>query len=1132
MYINETEQEKRKLIISSINNSMFVEAGAGAGKSTLIVSRIINQLRNGIKPGEIVAITFTNAATHELKDRIVKAALREMKNPSLTEKQRETMNSALDELDQMQISTIHSFCNRILKEKSLDAQLSVDSQLIDENELKKQRDESFVLWAEGLKKSDWDILLKTGDYRKSVLEKLKNLANQLLDIPGDMDVKISLPLVDETKFLSESQRIITAFSIEFINALNNVYSASMTAITDIPEDWLLKAGKDFKANFVAGDFGACMKGLISSKADKMIKTPKIDYFDKFSPEPGTFVDGEKLTKTAIKEKSKDLQSIAKSKMISFVENCAKIYFDINNPANNMNLVLGGYENYLYEPYVSYAKRAAEFISNRLGADVLTNNLLIQKTYELLKSSQEARTYFAGKFKCIYVDEFQDTDHVQEAFIRLLAQDCKTGKLRPGALFVVGDPKQSIYRFRGAEPEVYFQTKEYFMGIDDAYVIELQDNYRSNQFVIDWVNNQFASKNITSGFPYVPMNVSKVIDEKILDDKTIYGIYCNKAPYAVVDGGTIDEDVLELVKLITNSVKGGYQIIDYDVQNNAYKRPVSYKDFLILCMNMKDMDKYADIFRTYDIPFVMDSKVKMKEEWYLQVFVRVFNYLSDPYDKHHAEAAREGLKSLGMTYEVADGILEELRISTKDIETKMTAIGTLRFLEKNYQLFLKLETIIPDTEILQIQTRITQMVEWVLQSSGGSTRALMDAISMYLDREIEHELVLEDDVDAVRFMNLHKAKGLEGNIVIWTNRQENAGFKSGKYRKNGEFYPSVEVEINGFKSCVWNGANRDENLIKEAKEDYLSEKIRLEYVAATRAKQAFIIMDRYNAKETLFGEEYIFGNRSVQEIIMSSQVDIGARQPVTKEYGEVDAMPFANADLAKPIYLSETPSRLEDESAGKVEGTATASEGYGKLRRPVGAVFGTAMHRTFELLVNRITYSKEFLDAYLQKEAIQVIEACAIQAINESISLISKKELSDYKSYLCKMAMAFGKWWYREKMSDSIEEMYTELPFSYFAASDDNEDKVWWHGIADLVLKRKDGTVLIIDYKSDSDAAYPDEQSFCERLKGKYSPQIAMYKEAVAKSLGVREDVIFGMLISFSQKDVAKGEEIRVRTTAV
>ena len=1206
MYITKTEQEKRDLIVSDIYNSMFVEAGAGAGKSTLIVKRIVNQLKNGMKPGEIVAITFTNAATRELKNRIVKATLQEMKNPVLTDEEKKTMKTALDELDQMQISTIHSFCNRMLKEKCLDVQLSVDVQLMDENELMHQKEEGFILWAEGLKKSDWDILLQPEKTRRSALEKLKLLTSQLLNIPNDMEVKTSPSNMDAKKYQTELQRVITAFHSELITAWNNVFSTeneAITAITDLSDEWLYAAGQKFKDHYSKNDYEECMKDLKELKEFKLTKIPNKAYYYKFFPEPGEIIDGKKVTKKEIDtragEKKKEYDE--KNKQLS---NSTNIHF--LKCIGEINSIKEEFTYYQYVRYVPYAIEARDFILNRLGTEMLTNNLLIEKTYELLKSSKEARTYFASKFKCIYVDEYQDTDHIQDAFIRLLSEDCETGDLRPGALFVVGDPKQSIYRFRGAEPEVYFQTKDYFAGLNDAYVIELQNNYRSNQFIIEWVNEQFKNKNITAGIPYVSMNVSKVLDKSILDEKTIYGIYMNKSPYDILENSSVGDEPEEIVKLIVNLVDGDYQIIDYDEQNNPVKRKITYKDFLILCRDTIGMDRYADVFRANQIPFVMDSKVQIKEEWCLQVFARVFIYLSDPFDRHHSEAAREGLVSLGLSYEEADFMLKKLlaatginsyidnsivKLETEDVLTKtpaeetagmpaedivetsaeetteiemsvksdeeesskaetedestitseiiedmvmklsephkMSAIGILRFLEQNFQIFLKLKTTITDTEVLQIQTRITQMVEYVL-NTAGSSGALMDAISTYLDGKIEHELILEDDVNAIRFMNLHKAKGLEGNIVVWMNRRESAVLKNDPYRKNGEFYPSMSFQKPKFR---WSGVYNDNKLTEALQGDFQAEKIRLEYVAATRAKQAFIIMDKYN-EEVLFGKDYDFKDRSVQNIIESCELKGKVKTPVTREYGKLGTKSFAELDLAKPMYLSETPSRLEDESAGKVSGSAAPSELCGGLRRPVGAIFGIVMHRTFELLVNRITYTKEFLDAYLQREAKQIVEACAVQAINENISTIPETELKDYKLYLGKMAMAFGKWWYAEKMSDTIEEVYTELPFSYFDTDEAYGEKIWWHGIADLVLKRKDGTVLIIDYKSDSDAAYPDEQSFCERLKGKYSPQITMYKEAVSKSLGVNKDIIFGMLISFTQKEVPAGEEIRVRTTMV
>ena len=118
MIINKSEQEKRTDIVERVESNIFVEAGAGAGKTTLIVQRITNQIRQGVlRPEELVVITFTNKAAGELFERIQSSFETEEKNPKNTVEQRERFTYAIEHLEQMHISTIHSFCFSMLKEE-------------------------------------------------------------------------------------------------------------------------------------------------------------------------------------------------------------------------------------------------------------------------------------------------------------------------------------------------------------------------------------------------------------------------------------------------------------------------------------------------------------------------------------------------------------------------------------------------------------------------------------------------------------------------------------------------------------------------------------------------------------------------------------------------------------------------------------------------------------------------------------------------------------------------------------------------------------------------------------------------------------------------------------------------------
>ena len=170
---NLNSKEIRELIQNDIESSIFIDAGAGAGKTTSIVGRVLNQIKNGIEPKRIVIITFTNKATEEIlsriNDRVYKAA-REEKNL----KAKELLTNAFNNLGSMTISTIHSFCYTLLSERSLNINLPIGVELMEDDELFEQQDKLFNKWMKSLKKEDYDILAKDGIIEYSLVSKMKD----------------------------------------------------------------------------------------------------------------------------------------------------------------------------------------------------------------------------------------------------------------------------------------------------------------------------------------------------------------------------------------------------------------------------------------------------------------------------------------------------------------------------------------------------------------------------------------------------------------------------------------------------------------------------------------------------------------------------------------------------------------------------------------------------------------------------------------------------------------------------------------------------------------------------------------------------------------------------------------------
>ena len=129
----------------------------------------------------------------------------------------------------------------------------------------------------------------------------------------------------------------------------------------------------------------------------------------------------------------------------------------------------------------------------------------------------------------------------------------------------------------------------------------------------------------------------------------------------------------------------------------------------------------------------------------------------------------------------------------------------------------------------------------MSSAHESRSSVLSSLQKFSEGKIERELIMEEDQDVVRFMNLHKAKGLEGRIVIWTNRTENRSFKNGEYLSGRDFYPALVDKNDHNSTSVWWAYNGDKGVEDRAQNDDSCERIRLEYVAATRAIEALIFM---------------------------------------------------------------------------------------------------------------------------------------------------------------------------------------------------------------------------------------------------------------------------------------------------
>ena len=1075
MFMN--EDAKRKDIIERLEDNVFVEAGAGAGKTTLIVSRIINQLKAGILPGAIVVITFTNAAAEELRSRITKKVRETCKEPGLSKLEYANLKNAVLYLDLMNISTIHSFCFKLLQERIFDAKLPMEVTLMEEEESRAQSERFFRDWSSKLSSQEWQELEAVGDGRYMSLERIKGLFMSICELPEETIVTFDASAVTFTGD-AQAQALAMEFADLLCDKLGQALGKTGLTMDTISEDNLSKTGKDIK---------------------KLFMQPEIDYLQVLHEANAPSPNKSKFLKVTKKK-------LAPGADVAVLDGECRKWAEETHGAAILNL-LEQKKKSKYTLYLTYALRARdEYRANRSLSKV-SNDDLLQKTRTLVCESKTAREYFASKIQCIYVDEFQDTDHIQEEFIWKLASKAEDDtQLRPGALFVVGDPKQSIYRFRGAEPQVYFSTKAKMESLPNAKVYCLDYNFRSNEKIISWVNKEFAKKDICSG-GYREMVHKKQLPASI-PGNLLAGIYYYHGINQVT---SMAEDIIALAALIKNLVDKDYFICDYDDQHQPYMRRIEYSDFLVLCYSKKEMSGYLDCLNQCGIPVHITGEIPLAGNGALNSYARLFDYLTHPSDYLKRAGARECLQKNGYNQE------EILSCLAQEVK-EMNASGVANYLLQHPELLLPVDNTITEAQILSVQTKLQQMVEYVLGAQSNQEENPAQSFWKYSEKMVERELSLEESPNAVRFMNVHKAKGLEGNIVIMTKRKESFTFRESAYRDGNKFYP---VCVGSFGSTEWSSYHDAKDVFEKAEKEDAQERVRLEYVAATRAKQAFIVMDMVGGKPMFMQYDVMNSctSQTVEHIIDKSQLlQVSTSQLKTYTFKDKKAKV-----LATPVYHHYKPSDFEGTVTSTKKADEEASENSKSSKRPKGNIFGNAMHRSLELLIER--WRVDFSKAPEQLESI--ISLSVNQALKEDVENILPEEKEIYKEYLRRMLKSFAIWAYEQKLFTEALEVYTEMPFSFFEEALLVEEETlpcWMNGTADLVVRDKSGDYWVLDYKSDRDVNRTEEE-FVKALEKKYSGQLQQYRFAVSRLINVPKEKIRLKIISFAGED-----EMPVRIT--
>jgi ATP-dependent exoDNAse (exonuclease V) beta subunit len=840
-----TDARARRLasgLDGGLAHTYLIEAGAGTGKTSVLVDRFLALVRTGVRITRIVAITFTEKAAGELRIRL-RSGLEEAlvagcdeseagatrsrhaegdeNAGALTAEERERFRTALHEIDRAQVSTIHGFCTGLLKERPVEAAVDPNFGVADALRQTVLLNEA---WEEWLQKE------LTGRPPDSVgqsqalgltLSGIRDLAFMLIE-NRDVIELVPDPVTppDTGAFLSELATTARAF-----------LNLSERHCKD-PDDKGAVAIRAFARQVDE-------LGMLPEEARAVHALKHVKLFPKSGK--GRKDNWEDDVLATLRARSADL-----------AEKRDELQEDIShNTAVELLDWLAGF--------------IAAYEAKKRSSGVLDFQDLLTRARDLIRDNTEVRSHFKEAFDRILVDEFQDTDPLQCEIAFFLAEkkgtparDWRKIELEPGKLFIVGDPKQSIYRFRRADIETYEQAKEIVRAAGE--VLELAENFRTRPAIIEGVNTVFSDimKPPDDGRRYQP-DYAPLVPHRPPDTAGAGVVVLGPAS---PDGEKpLADEIRALeaaaVAAFIEQLPASGELV-YSRDTEQWRAP-ELRDIAILFRTMTALDAYEDALSNYGIEYRILGGKKFYIRREVQELATVLTAIEDP---HNAAAIVGALRTpffgvsddaivlqkwqtgaLSYLSPSADGVaeVEEAFALLRELNAVRNADGIVRVILRLFDQTSALELFLlkPSGEqrhanLLKVVELATSMERDELMSFGGFVRWLRD-ISQLTPEEAESPLSEEGD-NFVRLLTVHKAKGLEFPITVLADlgRFKDRSEKVVIDRGTGCIDLGIGRKDDKFCTRGFAAASKLEKLRREA------ELIRLLYVGATRARDLLVV----------------------------------------------------------------------------------------------------------------------------------------------------------------------------------------------------------------------------------------------------------------------------------------------------
>ena len=1095
------DNEARNTIEHALNETLFVEAGAGTGKTTSLVNRILELVGSGATTlDKVAAITFTEAAAAELRERIRTELEKAAENAELSGDRHDLCRQGVEQLDSASIQTLHSFAGSLLQERPLEAGLPPSFDTMDAIESDLAFEESWAQWI--------DAALDDAALQPHFLMTF----SLGLTIDGLREIAVKFhenyDLLADVVFAAESAPNTGASSAagmltDSISELEALCQYSLLGDEDVLYAHTQAKLTSIRRLTTLDEVSPATYRLMSRILPLRQRSGRQSDWGKDAP------SGENACKTLkallLELDANVSESLARARTAALVPLLTALRAFVLN-------------------YADERKR-----QGRAGF----HDLLVWAR-NMLRDNLDARDHFRRRFSHLLIDEVQDTDLIQAEIAMFLAEavpsnapaekrprDWQTITPERGKLFVVGDPKQSIYRFRRADVRQMRRLQERMNG----ETLQLVQNFRSQRPVVEWVNTLFGKWMAQDGgeqAEYTPIAHRWTANTAHPAAPRVWAL--GKEADGII-AEVRRREAADIATLLHQIVGEQWQVLDSDEPvddsgNERYK-DAKYSDICILMPTRTALRTLELALDDANVPYRLEGASLFFDTQEVRDLLNCLRAIDDPSDEvsivaalrspafactdidllqfHQVRRTFNYLSHQGSRQsaeisvnKVADALQVLRRAHDKRMWTATAALidGFLR------------DRLLMESAIGQPRTReqwrryrfLVEQARAFASAGGNSLRSFLEWVQRQADEgaRVTETPVPESDEDAVRIMTVHASKGLEFPVVVLT------GLNTGRNtRVDRVIFDDGNVEVGvGSGNSMFQTAGYEEKVEQEKVLDD-HEHVRLLYVATTRARDHLVLsMHRPESRSSgldstqiaalledhddLWKQVELQPEHQVRAMIQETQDAAQSQQTFDRAEHTLKARDEWQSKRQEVITTQGKPAsvaatRLAGVTKDEADADSGAEDMHASRRGRGGAALGRAVHAVLQSI------DLETGDGIPDTARAQA----AAEGIPHLQSEVADLANAAVESDIVQRAVASGRYWREALVAAPIGEGVLE-------------------GFIDLLFE-EDGELIVVDYKTDNINANAAEYIANNRYREQAGSYALITERATQKPV---KDVVF------------------------